>query len=209
MKRRRLIILASFILIALAGFVFCNMGSSSRPVLAFIAYGRSETSSAQFAKLKLKNTTDTPIWLFWSGEAGSPLNPGFLEKPMTVPHNATNGVETNSSRFYSLRAGSFFMHGQGLLPGENLELDLPLVSGKPPEQVGISYYAGNFKDDNDFFNNMVTQLQPDSASLKDRIRYWWQKSKRLFKTRKHYEVWCPQALSFQTEKPSPTNAPAP
>jgi hypothetical protein len=204
MKRQRLIILASIILIVFVGFVYWNAGSSSHPVLVFKGYERSGTNAAQSAKLELRNTTRTPIWLLLEGEK-FPLSPGFLERPMVIPPKTTNGVETI---FRNLRIGSFFMNGKKLLPGDSLGLEFPLVSGKPPEQGGLTCYVGDFKDGNDFINNVMIVLLDDRATLKERIKFFWEKIKRSLKAPRHFEVWCPQPLSFQSEKSPPTDIPA-
>ena len=52
-------------------------------------------------------------------------------------HTATNGV---ASKLYKVKVGDLFMYGEELRPGANRVFDFTLVSGKPPEQVGITYY---------------------------------------------------------------------
>ena len=174
--------------------MFWNARPNSYPVLAFKGYERSRTNAAQFARLELRNTTSRAIWLRYSG-AEFPLSPPFLERPIAVPPRATNAIETN---VYSIRLGSFFMHGEKLLPGTSLPMDFPLHSGEPAKQVGISYYVGTFVDGNDFISNLGTPLLNKSANWKDKAAFQWQKYKRrLSRSPKHHEIWCENPLAFQ------------
>jgi hypothetical protein len=167
----------------------------SRPVLDFEGYERSETSAGQVAKLKLRNTTSKPIWLFLSGENFS--RPEFLERPVAVQPPGRNDPRTN---VHSIRLGSFSISGKRVLPGKSLEMEFPLVSGKAPEQVGLCYYVGNFKDGNEFIHSLRLPLLIGRASLKDKVEFYWENFKRKLTAPKCYEVWCAQPLSFQTGK---------
>jgi hypothetical protein len=123
-----------------------------------------------------------------------PLNPPFLERPLVeIPTNG-NGNGTN---LYSIKAGSFFMRGEEVHPGASLILDFPLISGKPPELVGISYYTGSFNDGNDFIGNLGVPLANTGASLRDKAEFFWERFKRRLRGPQYHEVWCSQSLSFQ------------
>ncbi len=208
MKRRRRIALGIFTLAVLASLIFWKAQPSSSPVLVFEGYETAATNGTQLVRLKLQNTTRQSVWLFFSGDAGSTITPGFLERPMIAPHETTNAVQTN---LYSVKIGSFFMYGEELRPGASRFFDFPLVSGKPAEQLGISYYVGSFKDSRDFFAHMALPILQNDASFKDRLKFYWEKFKRHFGGPKQREVWCQQPVSFQKGAPTdvmpPTNKP--
>ena len=193
MKTQRLIRLGVIILTVIIGWNLLNAHPHANPVLVFKGYGPAATNTAHLANFELRNTTSKSIWLCYSG-AEFPLRTPFLERPIVVRPKTDNPQHTN---IYSLSVGSFFMHGDELPPGQKLLLEFPLDSGKTASQVGIAYYVGNFKDGNDFLANMGTTILDQSASLKDKVAFYWQASKRHFRAPKRSEVWCPQLVCFQ------------
>jgi hypothetical protein len=196
MKSKRFVFLVGIILTVFLGLIFWNSRSSSHPVLIFEGYESSMTNGVQIAKLELRNATGKTIWLSFGGSQW-PLNPPFLERPLKPATNVINGFGTN---YYVAWVGSYFMQVEKLPKGESMFLDFPLVQGKPQEQVGICYYTGDFKDDNDFLGNVGMPLLNDNAALKDKIKFYWDKFRRQMKFSKYHEVWCPEPLFFQTEK---------
>jgi hypothetical protein len=204
MKRRNCIALVFFMLVLLGGFFLWDRGSNSRPILAFKGYESSSTNGVRFARFELQNTTKRSIWLVFGGKLGSPLSPGFLERPVIAPLEAASNRGTKP---YSVEVGSFIITDEELRPGANRVFDFPLVPAGPPEEVGISYYVGNFKDAHDFFEHMGIPLLDSRASLKDKLEYYLQKLKSQFRGPKYQEVWCQQPISSREEKPTNTTQP--
>lgn len=201
MNRRTIIVLAIATFGVSTGLLFEIHEPSSDPVLVVEGVERSETNSTQLVKLRLDNRSRKSIWLLFSGE-GFPLRPPFLELSAAVMANNTN--------VYSIiRAGSFFMHGEEVLPGKSLSLDFPVVSGEPAKQVGVSYYVGDFKDGNDFTSSLGILVLANQASLKDKIEFFFDKFKRSLKRPKYGEAWCAQALSFRSGVSTNNNREAP
>jgi hypothetical protein len=196
MKKRRLLILASLFLVALAGILW-KTRTTPPPVLAFKWYGRSATSGNQTATFELRNTTRSSIWILYSGGWLSG-GPGFVKRPVVV----APPMAKNAAGIYSLSAGSFFMRGKIIFPGDSLILEFPLDSATPAQQVGIRYYTGHFKTENDFLDSLFITMPPplpNDASLNQRIGFYWDKAKNSFPSFKsQHEVWCPQPVSFQT-----------
>jgi hypothetical protein len=98
---------------------------------------------------------------------------------------------------YSLSAGSFFMNGEKVPPGENFKLDVPLAPNNPLEQVGVYYHTGKFKDANDFTSNLGISTQRSDANLMGKAEYFWEMAKRRYRGPTGHEVWCDQPISFQ------------
>jgi hypothetical protein len=199
MRAKRLIPAAIVIVIVMGGLLLLNLRRSSTPVLVFIGYEGSATNAIAIANLELRNTTRKTIWLRYSGTE-YPLKPPLLELPKKPLTKLTNGLETN---IYSIRVGSFFMHGEKVLPGNSVRLDVPLHLGEPPKQAGVSYYFGRFSDGNDFLRNLRTPLLDSRANWKDRAVFYWQRFKKRLKAPQRHEIWCEDSLSFQAGTTNP------
>jgi hypothetical protein len=195
MKTQRLVFLGVIILGFVIGLNLLYAHSDADPVLVFKGYSPSATNTTQVAQFELRNMRSRAIWLYYSGRE-FPLGAPLLERPVAVPARREDTQQTN---VYSLSAGSFFMHGDKLLPRQSLLLEFPLSSGKPASQVGIYFYVGRFKDGNDFLGYLGTPGLDSNASLKDRGAFYWEKAKRRFRAPKRCEVWCPQPVCFQED----------
>jgi hypothetical protein len=165
-------------------------------VLVFKGYEGATSNTAQIAIFQLRNNSRRTIWLCYTGTE-YPLRAPFLEEPISVRK------ETN---VYRISLGSFFMHGEKVLPGKDLALEFPLIYGNPAERVGISYYVGSFKDGTDFLGSLRRPL-PSSATLAGKIAFCWNNSKRRISAPKRYEVWCPEPVSFQASTSNTTALP--
>jgi hypothetical protein len=82
---------------------------------------------------------------------------------------------------YSLTAGSFFMNGEKVPPGENFKLDFLLAPNTPLEQLGVYYYTGKFKDGNDFISNLGIPLQTSGPNLMGKVKHLWETLKRRYR----------------------------
>jgi hypothetical protein len=193
-KAKRLIPAALIIiLVAIGGLLFFNTPPAALPTLVFKGYDSSATNGSVIANLELRNTTHRAIWLNYSGSE-SPFGPEFLEKPTVVPPKLTNGTETNH---YSLRAGSFFLFGKKVLPGDSVRLEFPLRSGESAKLVGVTYYLGRFSDGNDFLSHLWRPYLDSKAPWKDKAAFYWQRFRGRFKAPERHEIWCKDLLSFQ------------
>jgi hypothetical protein len=181
---------AIVIAIAVGGLLLFNSQRPSTPVLVFIGYEASPSNASAIAKLELRNTTRKTIWLRYSGTE-FPLRPPLLELPAKPTPKLTNGIALN------IRLGSFFTHGEKVLPGDSVRLDVPLHSGESPKQVGVSYFSGSFSDSNDFLGHLRVPLLYRRASWKDKALFYWQRFGRKLKAPHRQEIWCPNVLSFQ------------
>jgi hypothetical protein len=193
-KSKRLIFLTGAVVVVL--FVWLRVGARSEPlpVLVFRGYAMTTTNTEQVANFELRNVSSRAIWLCFEGRE-FPLGAPFLERLVVAPTETNNAQWTN----ISFSVGSYFMHGEKLLPGRNLPLTLTLTSNKPASTVGIEYYVGRFADGNDFVGNLGTRLLNANSPLKDKATFYWERAKRRLKAPKRYEVWCPQVVCFQVE----------
>ena len=199
MKTKSLVLLCAIVLTVIAAVILSSAHRDAEPVLVFKGYRSTPTNATQVANFELRNMSSRVIWLSFGGRE-FPLSATFLERPLVRPPNTNNTQWTISASI-----GSYFEQGEKLLPGQNLLLEFPLVSGKPASQVGVDFYVGNFRDGNDFLSNLDTPLLCSDASFNEKATFYWEKTKRRFKAVKRYEVWCPQAVCFQA---SSTNTPA-
>ncbi|HXC99079.1 MAG TPA: hypothetical protein VN048_07040 [Verrucomicrobiae bacterium] len=209
MKSRNHIALAFITLAAVAGLLFWDAGSGSSPALVFKSYVFSTTNAEQFAKRELQNTTGHSLWLWVESDNGSVFNPHVIERPVVAAPKVIKGAATNHFRMKSM---DLFILGEELRPGASRVFNFPLVSGKGPEQVGISFYVGNFKDSGEFFDYIMTLPLTSDVGLKAKLTFYWQKLKSHFGGPKYHEVWCEQPVSFQERKPADaaqTNSNAP
>jgi hypothetical protein len=190
MKTRRVALLISVLAAAVGGGVFFGTRPTPAPVLVFDGYSGSVTNRKLFANFELRNTTGRTIWLLYSGEE-FPLSPPFLERPIAVQPQLTNGVGLN------FEIGHVFSTGEKVPPGGKMLLEFPLHPGEPAKQVGLRYYSGKFTNVFDFMNS--TRIQADSrAKWKRVLTDYWCRLGGSSKPARSREVWCEEMLSFQT-----------
>src|SRR5277367_5141863 len=133
-RQRPFIIVLSASLISIFLYLLCDRKTGASPIVEFKGYESHRTNRNVFAEFELRNVTARPIWLFFGG-TNFPLDPPIIQRPLVKLPEPTN--------VYSLTAGSFFMNGQKVPPGECFRIDFPLTPNSPMEQVGIYYYTGN------------------------------------------------------------------
>jgi hypothetical protein len=188
-KREPFIIVLGGSLISIFLYLLCDQKIERSPVLEFKGYEYHGTNRDLFAKFELRNVTARPMWLLFSGK-NFPLNTTIMQRPLVKVPEPTN--------VYSLSAGSFFMNGEKVSPGENFEVDFSLASNTPLEKIGVYYYTGKFKDGNDFISSLVTPVQRSDANLMGKVAYLWEKAKNRYRGPTGVEVWCDKPISFQT-----------
>ena len=108
----------------------------------------------------------------------------------------TNGVGSHVDR----PASGSYLTGRKVAPGESLILDVLLIPEKPVEQVGLWYGFGKFKDGQDFVENCTPAIPGGKATPKERFLCFWENAKKSIRGSKGREVWCPEVVSFQTDK---------
>lgn len=193
MKRPRFLFFVFGAIIVCIGFLASVGTQSPRPVLEFVSYETPGTNAEQFAKLVLRNTTGKSIWLYSEGPLASKSQPRFLRQRATpATRRGTNNI--------TIIGGSYIVRAEEVLPGTDREMEFTLYPGNAPEHAGIYCYTGNIKDASDLFRVVWTPTLKKHANLKDKIEYYWDRLKWKLKDARRYEVWCPQLLSYQTEK---------
>ena len=193
MAAKRVITLSCIVLIVLGGSLSWYFAFNRVPVLVFNGYLSSKTNGAQFAELKLQNTTKKPIWIIRVGRSW-PLHPTFLQKQLGA---STNGIIQFSPD--SDDVGSFFLSGEKLIPGQRIFLNAPLYPGNSSELIGVCYYSGNFKDGNDLIEATMLSMPTSDATFRDRMSFYWKRLKINLHVNGPHEVWCKQPVSFQSQ----------
>jgi hypothetical protein len=162
---------------------------TSQPALEFQGYSKSPTNEDRFATFLLRNTTRKTMWLIKGGRE-FPLSPPFRERPdiSTWPTNILVSL------------GSYFMSGERLPPGKSLPIEFKLQPGKPPKQIGIYYFFGNYKDGNDVIEATTIYYYVPSNNLWEKIKNFLWTTKHRWQAPKSRQVWCLEWVSLDKAK---------
>jgi hypothetical protein len=191
MKRRSRVILVLAVLPALGG-IFWIAKPEPKPVFVFKRYTGRAYRDYQLAKFELRNTTGSSIWVMISSDTGY-LRIGCLER---WGFDTTNGVGSHVHR----PNDDSYLTGRKVAAGESLIFDVILLPEKPVEQVGLWYSLGNFKDGKDFVENCTPTIPGIDATPKERVLCLWENVRKSIRGSKGREIWCPEVVSFQTDK---------
>ena len=72
--------------------------------------------------------------------------------------------------------------------------------GKPPQQVGITYFVGNFENGNELIFSRYDAVVGPDASLLEKTKNLLERIKRQLKGSRPREIWCSEMLSLPVSK---------
>lgn len=184
--KKRLIILLGLVLVcgAVIGFWIFRKPRS----LVFVGYAAGK----RIARFELRNPTAHPIYIV--NKYPSPGEKTFLKKPIYVDTSGTNVGE------------EFYLPGKTgllkdptpceILPGQTFEFQISLASHNNPEQIGVRYYTGHFKDRWDFYNKLAPMMAtaPPNLTWKQRAKSYWDDFQKWLKRPRQHDVWCPEIV---------------
>lgn len=192
MKKRQLIFLLGLVLLCIAVFGFWLSRPSDAPVLVFKGYEEATNGPTRTARFELRNTTKHPIYIlnkWWP--PGSPTD-SYVKKPVHFEAGITNIGEAVYIRGRANMAMS--PDPIEILPAQTNEIKIILPIGSGPEQIGMGYYTGRYKDKDDFFNNLIRAYVLPNASLKQKAWNRWNNFTRWLRNPKQHDLWCLEIL---------------